>query len=364
MSDLSDEAPEESILGWKGEDLDDLRRFLVRMFGSQSRQSDIERARWLFVENPNRSQDESSLWLLRNEGEIVAMVGAIPFRLKVGDRRYLAMWGVDATSDPAIRDTGIFYEFVVALYELRKRIGVGATLGLGSSEDGYRFIKRYGFRHVANIPFYIRPVDEGDFVRGAGISAPFGWAVVAVLRSFTFAVRRLGRIPSKAMHLAGIDQFDWRVNELWSEVSRELPVSSTRDLTWLSWRFDSGPHKHAYRRYYLMDGDRVVGYLVLREATWHGRRAVSVVDYLAEARRLPALFTCAVTLAHEEGAAVLTCRTIHPRARGIFRSLGFFRRAEEGHQLTALVLEDGPPEDELYDPAGWFVTAADSDVEV
>lgn len=354
----------EGVFGWKGEDQVELRLFLSRMFGSESRQSDIQRARWLFVENPHRPPNEASLWLLRQDGQIVAMVGAIPFRFKVDDQSYLAMWGIDATSDPRIRDSGIFYEFVVALYELRERVGVGATLGLGSSEDGYRFITRWGFRHVANVPFYLWVADARRFMQSSHASTPLRWAAVTALRCFKFVVRGLGRVRSRGVSLLTIEEFDRRADDLWSDVSRELRVTSTRNLEWLSWRFDRGPRRSAYRRYYLMDGDRVVGYLVLRAMSWHGEPALAVIDYLAESRRLPAMFALATTVAQQEKAVVLLCRTIHPRAHSIFRSVGFFRRAEDGHQLTALVLEDGPPADVVYDPQMWFLTAADSDVDV
>ncbi len=357
-----DERSQGDLSSWNGGDLVDLQRFQSRVFGRQSRQADPHRTRWLFLENPYKQPEQPALWIYRKKGEIVAVQGSIRFELKVLEERCLTGWGVDLMTDPLLRDTGIPYDFSRARHESGRQLQVRVACALGLSDDGYRYSLRRGFRHVGTMPVYLWVVDARHVAERLGVSRSSKWAVRMSLRIIASLARHRCRARSKGASLHPIDEFDRRVDDLWSDASSSYSVIPERTLTWLKWRFDQCPHRNEYRRFYLTDEKDVVGYLVLRSVKWKQQPALAVVDYLAAPRYLPTLLACATGVAGDERATVLLCRTLNVQAHPILRKLGFLRR-KEGHQLLVRVSDEDPFAQLVRDPRLWFLTAADSDVD-
>jgi hypothetical protein len=159
-----------------------------------------------------------------------------------------------------------------------------------------------------------------------------------------------------------IEEFDRQVDGLWEDVSPAYTVIGRRDATWLRWRFDQCPDKGSYRRYYLMAGDRVVGYLVLRPTEWNQEPTLTIVDYLAAPRDLAALFGRAVLVARRHRVTALRCHTLNYQAHFALRSLGFLRRGD-GVRFLVYMSDTDLMREAVLNPNNWFLTAADSDVD-
>lgn len=170
------------------------------------------------------------------------------------------------------------------------------------------------------------------------------------------------RVRRGDSRLSPVKEFDARSDIVWRKVSSSYEVVSRRDLRWLRWRFDQSPEKHQYRRYYLTENNDLRGHLVLRPIKWHGLLGLDIVDYLAAPGDLPALFAWAIDVARREGAAVLRCTTINAKGLWPLRTLGFTGRSSDTRFVIRI--PDSVNEREMVlDPASWFLTPADSDLE-
>jgi hypothetical protein len=170
------------------------------------------------------------------------------------------------------------------------------------------------------------------------------------------------RLRTRAFKLDLVDTFDERADALWEDASSGYQVISRRDATWLRWRFDQPPVREEYRRYYLSDGERVIGYLVLRPTNWNDQPVLAIIDYLAAPRRLAALFGCAVMEARRRGVTVLHCQTRNRRARRTLHTLGFVSRTSNT-RFVVLVPDGDPGRETVLNPDNWFLTVADSDLD-
>lgn len=357
-----DKQPRNGISACTDDDLEDLRDFQARTYGPKSRQVVPKRAEWLFFDNPHRPAIYPALWIYRRDDEIVATRAFIYFFLKVGDSLCLARWGVDLMADPRVRGTGISYDVGTAARQRGDGVGVRVGCALGLSEDGYRVSTNRGMRDLGVTPFYLWIVDSRRFAQRLARSKIMESIARPLLLSFTFLSRQLCEVRSRGVDLVPIEEFDPRADELWEEASRSYQVIGRRDLGWLRWRFDQGPRRDHYRRYYLMESGRVVGYLVFRSIKWNDQPALAVVDYLAASDHLAALFACATVVARRDGVVVLLCRTLNSSGGLALRTLGYFRR-QGGHRLLVRVSDEDPISTAVRDFSAWFLTAADSDLD-
>jgi len=341
-------------------ELDELQVFQRRVYGDASPVLDPERARWLFGRNPAVSPGELAIWIARHNGAIVGTHASIPVRLELGDQECQAQSGVDVLADPAWRGKGVMDPLVAAVVA-----GYRVWCLLGMTEEGYRFALRLGSVPLGTVPVYAHLIEPQAVLSEAALSRP--WLRAAI--PFTWVAGALGGLASQLRGIGAdpvaIDAFDERADAIWRDASPSYRLITRRDATWLRWRFDDGPYRDRFRRWYVVRGKRTVGYFVLRLRRWHGEAAYTVVDYLCAPRDLGALFACAVRVAQRDDVAALLCPTLNPFAGARLRSVGFLRlrQASRVIRFAAWCEADDPARYLVVDRESWFITAANSDVD-
>jgi GNAT superfamily N-acetyltransferase len=343
-------------------DADDLHKFQLDHFGESTRQVDPARRDWLFEQNPCRDPAGPGLWVCRRDGVIVGQQAEIPFDLQVGRDRQRASWAVDLMVDEAWRIRGVGPALMATMVEDRS-----ISLGLNLSDKGYAAFVRSGWTDLGIVPVYLRPLDARRSLAVAPVPARVrGLAPVVdpALRALDAAVGALTR--AVGAHLVAVDRFDDRLDEIWAGAADHYSVLSRRDLAATGWRIDQRPDAARLRRYYLVRGGRALGYVVLRPTTWSNEPVVIVTDYLAAPRWVPALLLAAGRDARSDGAVAMAVKTRNePADRGL-RATGFLRR-EQGVdppiQFVVRCTDEAGICALVSDPASWFVTSADSDLE-
>ena len=335
-----------------------LIRFQREMFGADARQLDEEHFEWLFERNPYRRPGGPQMWIYRHNGEIVGQQGGIPFELKVGREYHRASWAIDLMVHPRWRLRGVgpaLSETYVASNEI--------TIGLGVSDLAHKAFLRAGWTDMGLIPLYVRPLDvrcmlEG-LLPGRGRLHLLGRAAAPIVRGADAFCEAYARCRGVSIQL--VDRFDEAIDALWTEVCGDYAVIARRDLCALRWRFDAATNGERYERLYLLQGDRLIGYAVVRLGRRHAVPVGLIIDYLCTPEWMRALFACCVGCLRGMGAVAVYCTTLCKAAERAVRPLGFFRR-ESGMRLMVRLGKSGsPPSEAAEDVRKWFVTMADSD---
>jgi hypothetical protein len=189
------------------------------------------------------------------------------------------------------------------------------------------------------------------------------------------------------VRLEAVDRFDERVDEVWAAThgadgegagagaagsagssggGHRAAVLARRDLTSVSWCIDERPDRDVMRRHYLTRGDRTLGYVVVRPAGTAETPTAVVVDYLAPPRWVaPLLLAAGVAAAREIGAVALSVKTRNEPADRWLRAAGFVRRLRGADEPIRFMVwcRDPALADRVRDPARWFVTSTDCDLE-
>lgn len=338
----------------RDDELPDLHEFLDRMGIS----NDPERTTWWHTRNPRRCVQWSGPWITRREGAVVGTVADVAFLLRVDGRNRPAGWAINAVVDATWRGTEVASELWQARQDQRVVRG-----GLGLSRAGLAWALHCGWQDMGVVPGFFCLLDARAF--SAWADADRQW--LPALRPFVPTAVRLCRWWSRR-HLSGveptnIESFDERTDALWRDTSTSYRVIGVRDATWLRWRFDESPLCTSYLRYYVSRGNSLIGYYVLRSEVRHGHTLLNIVDYMAQPTNLDAVFAAAMRTAAEHGAAGLSCRTLNTQGYRQLRSLGFLGRGKVSPFVT-YVNPDDPDREVLSRPDNWFLTAADSDMDI
>jgi len=340
-----------------------IARFRSRVVHLPGDAREAERIEWLFGGNPVCSGDELPIWVAQENGQILGTDAAIPIRLKVGDGVELAaQWGVDLAVDERFRGRGIAAELNAAL-----RTHCAVACAVGMSDAGYQHSLRNGYRDMGIIPTLVH-VLEPKAVLPPDLRPALARPAVAHASALVGGMVRTVASTRRGDHsLCAVDHFDERSDVIWERVAPCYPVISRRDATMLRWRFDASPDRDRYQRFYLYDGAYPVGSIVLRPRRWRDTNAVTIVDYVVEPRRLPALLAITLREVRRAGYTAVLCTTQNPTGASAFRATGFIarRHADNGTRFTVRASEiTSEARALLLDPAQWFLTAADADLDI
>ncbi|MGH9211588.1 MAG: GNAT family N-acetyltransferase [Acidimicrobiales bacterium] len=341
-------------------DTDDLLAWWRETYGSGY--VDPGRRAWLYELNPCIGPDGPGPWLCRRDGKIVGQQDEIPFDLKVGDEIRPSVWAIDLSVDPAWRLRGVGPALMATVLEPNPIVCI-----LDLTEQGMAAFRGAGCVEIGRMATYRRALDARRAVRMGGVPP----ALRRLAPLLVPAVRAADALAAGAIRLSGaklvlIDRFDERADQVWEAASQFYPVMARRDLPALTWRIDQRPDGERLQRYYLIRRGRAVGWVVLRPVVRSGDAGVVVVDYLAPPRWVAPLLLAAGAAARTDGAVSLSVRTRNGRADRWLRMAGFTRRGL-AHDLDCWMMVHCTAGTDVAvlveDPAAWFVTAADSNLE-
>ena len=320
--------------------------------------------RWMFVASASRLGLQPLVWMYRRDGRVVAHQGAIAVAVKLGAGRRTTGWFVETVAANSVRGSPIGPMVIKKALE-----DLPCNLSLGQTEQMRQLQFAMGWHDVRRLPAYLLVLRPAFDLRK---SLP---PVLAEVASVSLAALHRGlafwqRLRSRGdWTLAIVKRFGDSHDALWRDMAAEVGCAVIRDAAYLNWKYVDRPASPfvclEIRRAGQLAGVAVV---VLREPgdSYTYRRGV-IVDLVvrpgdrAAVRRL----LCeAVAELRRRGAASVVCLLAHDGLEQGLRRFGFLPRAPHHHFLVAT---GGCSEDEqrlLRDPAAWYLTAGDSDLDL
>jgi GNAT superfamily N-acetyltransferase len=336
-----------------GEDLSD-RRFLT----------------WFYDDNPRGRARE---FVAKCGETVTGHVAGVPMAWKIGLEKMTGGLTVNAVTRPDFRGKGIYILLVEELCRACLDDGFKIMYGFANLNSYRGGAEHLGYRPLANIPLWIKPLDLPGIVGGRKLSPPLFWAAAArAANPVARAARALVRPPKtpRAPEIETIAEFGPDFDAFWDEARSDYANILVRDRDFLNWRFVRQPT----RRYMLLaarSGPRLLGYLVGTLASFEGLRWGLVVDLLvrnsAEGRSAAAHLVSAFDRRVEERGAAIGGGLMFkhaPAASGLRRN-GYVRLPHRflPREFPAMFRWNwpGPLPVGFYDPRRWFLTLGDYD---
>jgi GNAT superfamily N-acetyltransferase len=326
------------------------------------------RLRWLYADNPG---GPALTWIAEVDGRVAGCTSFFPFRLWLDGELVHAALGGDGFVRPAFRRGGVGSALHEASRAAMTAHGIGCMYGAPGAMN-VTPLKRGGSREVGHVARWVRPI------RGAAVWRPYDIRS-SVQRSPRETLGYTAKTPSQARAKSAVGRLplavpwappwdpsrlepmhagDPRVDEVWAAARTTLRLAAVRDAAFYTWRFLSAPAGRE-PAFVITRRGRPIGACAY-ELT-HAGSVLRVIDLVTVPGAWHAGLRAIVrhALAHTDASAVdLKLFAPDGRRRRMWWA-GFVER--EGKPFLSMIPPDG--DRRFLDPARWFYTGADSDLD-
>lgn len=320
--------------------------------------SGSDKWRWQYRAHPFADASNPSVWICVQDGKTVGHLGAIPVDLKIGEGRLRAAWAVDFETAQEYRRRGIgqaLTETAAGHFDV--------FLSVGNTDMSFNLFKKMGWRFLGDIPCYVKIWDARPWIERktpspfiVGLVSPIANAVLALGCAFFKPVR--GNVSIRK-----IERFGAESDALWDRIGKSFSVMIPRDRRYLNWKYDDQPGM-SYVKFEAFRGEKIAGYIVVRVVPdGRGGREGLIADMIADPADQAAI-RCLVSggcayLRSTECAGV-RCYATHESLKRALNRSGFMKRRTD---MRFMVYAAREIPSGLTEPADWFITAGDSDID-
>jgi predicted N-acetyltransferase YhbS len=295
---------------------------LAREAFSSSWTEDV--VQWKYSSNPAGPGYGSYVEL---DGRLVGFYGAVPVRLRVGDRTVAAAQAADAMVLPPVRRRGLFGE--LGRRTLSQAHDAGAELVYAFPNDVSRVgsVKQMGFVYPGEVPRYVKVLAPGVLARESGRAGPGAWVYRFLLQLTRLAAHRQDSTPQRTGGVREVRVFDTRFADLWNEAGRIFPIAVVRDAAYLTWRYTDNPLVD-YVVLVAEQDDTLRGYVVLSLRDLENDGSVALAELVVapgEQEAGLALLAAAEARTRQLGGLQLQCWMLaqHTFYRSLLKRSGF-----------------------------------------
>lgn len=348
----------------RGMDENLLLRLRKAVWGEDHLHNDSEFFSWMFQNNPDGAGGGV---LLEEENEAVGFAGLATRQLIYRGSPVTVALGMDYMMHPEYRNG--FSASRLANFWAKTISSGGYEFALCyPNSNSYKILtgKKVGWHRVCDLVMYARPLGTVQSLPGslAKIPRPIMkpcYRAVSLACTLQSALLSRKKPAGKAIE---VTFFDERFDALWE--SAKVETGAVRNAAHLNWRYANHP-LYKYRAFAWVDGETVLGYMIVTRREVFGIPAVLIVDALANAEKpgvIDALTNAVATYARNSGARILSTQAIQgSKLSQSFLRSGLLavpkRLSPKTFTLTAHGLGRPLP---AMDPATWHVTWGDMDV--
>lgn len=213
-----------------------------------------EPIKWAFKDNPK------AFAIARTEGKIVGLSSYIQSHMKLSNSVGSSLQAVDSFVMPQARRKGLFSKLAVAYRNHAEQTGSDLVWGFPNENAAPVWFDRLGWTPFGQVPFLIKPLRAGFFLRKLGINRDF-----KISRETDYNALRVTSLG------------EW-VDPLWEKIASDIGVCRQRDREYLQHRLFNSPASASYR--VVTSPDALQGaFVATRQTEKHGGR----IAYLMEA---------------------------------------------------------------------------------
>jgi hypothetical protein len=364
MSQANSQQPRRGLLGYDPTLEEEIFAFQRASYPHRREDWIAPRWKWMFLDSAARLDTQPMVWLYRGRDGIAGHQGAIAVRLKALDHELITGWFVETMVSEAYRGKAVGPMVVKkALEDLPFNLSLGQT-------DWMRKLQfALGWEQVAGLGTYVYLLDPAAILRdklsngvlrsGAGLLLATAQRMKRILGH-----RRIGFVPE----VRRLEDFGAEHDALWQRVKPQYRCAVVRDASYLNWKYVEQPGQDFTRLEIRRQGEVVaVAVLMMREPDESYAYARGfVVDLVLSLEDRAVIRATLEAIRAEfqrlEAAMVVFDLISVPLVKEI-QTFGFVARAPSRYLLIAE--GEAAPEvaQTVRDPACWFVTRGDSDID-
>lgn len=278
--------------------------------------------------------------------------------LKVQDGVFSVADGGHFSVDEEYRGRGIFNKLLEKLLEEMGKRNINFIFVI-PNEMAKKGLLRAGLKEIACLNYYKKVVNAKPKLRKIIKNSFLAEVLGAISNFFLKYISIASFIKFRPYHLNEISKFNEEFDQLWGEISTEIPIARIRDSRFLTWRFCSKPDTN-YKFLELRKNDQLRGYAIINISY----STATIVDFLCIRNDFLPLINNVISHLRrfEEVNSVLIVTSYLSYYRNLLLLLGFFSSKEKLSIFCGVnPLQENKCFKEVMDIKNWFITQADKD---
>lgn len=318
---------------------------------------------WKYLDNP---YEEPEAWVAEDAGRVISILGAVPKKLKVGNKEFVVAEFVDAFTDISYQKRGILASLADKVLEGLKKKQIHYIYQTPNEVAYNYWTRKFSFYEPFKAERILVPLKLGNIVKALGtpqIKSQILLNIAVWLGNLLpTGLPALKGKTRECIELEQVYSFDERVDELWNRNKNDYEILLTRDSEYLNWRYVRNPDE--YYLYLAKQGTEVVGVLVLKEGSIRGLKFGYISDIFC--KRQPVIIRCvldnAVRILKMKGIDIIEAwATPGGYYLNNLRRLSWIHWTRKQHFLTRSNFLEKTTDSKLEHPYEWLFNMSDTD---
>jgi GNAT superfamily N-acetyltransferase len=303
-----------------------------------------------------------------DEHNIIGHECLLPLRIKIGSGTYLIANSIDSMVHPEFRGFGIYRQIIQKSIENTKRNAILFTYNF-PNKIAYRANKNIGVKPIfKKTPLWVKPLHLRNIASRYTGKNGMGTQLLTVIGKGFLGMLDKSRNYQIHTDIREVKEIDDRFDNLWQQASPHHRIILVRDKAYLDWRYAKKPDAD-YIIYVSEQGNRLLGYIVLRDIEDKDLKIGWIADILTRHKDTPALMdlvTKAILHFRTQGSDMVLC-VMPPRAYLVpsLQKHGFIFISKWRRRISTVRIRESVPNNDklqLYNSNDWFLTWGDSDL--
>jgi len=246
----------------------------------------LEHWRWKYLENP---LDANLITVCSSGGRLIGVMHSIPQKIKLKNDTYLIIYSCDTCVHPEYRGMGVYTNMYKFSDKEKEKQGFKSNYWVSSNPIVIKAssVHEHKFSHSITNLARIRDIEkqtEAMPIKNTLLMKKGYQAIELLNKIKNFFIKTPKKISD--IKISEINNFDYRINEFWNEVSDQYDYIIVRDMEYLNWRY-CDPRGGDFIIHLAEDNDIILGFSVLIINRYRADYPVGfIVDLLALKDRL------------------------------------------------------------------------------
>ena len=322
------------------------------------------RWKWMFLKSAARLDIDPVMWIYNESNSVIGFTGAIPVQFQIGKEIKITYWLVDTMVLKSCRRLGLGPKIMIEAVK-----DVPFSLSLGQTKEMRSILYQLGWEKVSSFNSYVYPLQPHMILKDK-LSPVLTKPVGTGLSIRQFAKRFLTKGKFEAFDIKEIQSYDVQHDELWNKVKNDYQCASTRDSSYMNWKYIDQPGQNFINLEIISDG-KIIAIVVLTikepssASSYLYRRAI-IVDLVISPLNTNLLFSVWESIRKKciaLEADSIVFELINRKIEDSLLTYGFLRREPTRFLLVHPKKISEAEKGKIIVSDNWFVTTGDSDID-
>ncbi len=360
------------IRGLKREDFNEIKNLIATRasIDNEGVKKRVELMEWLAFSNPSADLEETTYFVVENQGKIIAFHGRMPNYFFIDGKSHKGYYVHDLYVDPEYRKMGKGFWITMSLANAIEKESTALICLSGMTSLNLQMQRRRKYLET-NADIYWKTLIPYKAVQKAIKNRRLAkWISVTcskIIRIIDIATKPKVGVFGRILQ---VKRFDASFDSFLGKVIPKMGFQTYKDSQYLNWKYIDRPYSHEV--IYAVEKERnIFGFIILAFQKYEDHITCKVVDFMADPQdnnTILALLNKAIKLSREKNVTTIQCVITNKVFKKVLKKLWFYKGKGSGGRKTLMLGNlnclDSISQNKISNINNWHFTDSESDAEM